>query len=483
MTCSVHNIVKEALENQRTDKNTPIVDGNTILDKKAFSLFNNDLSRRLKEQYQVESDETIFNITQVETSSQKLDYFATYQKFKETRWSFNNSLIDQLEYNRLNPPTSPLEELGIKPGVAELFESNPELASIGTAEQYSAYLDTIFPDSKVKDIVYHDGGHGKIKEEGFRKDLIGIGDGGVMGNGFYFYFDRSKKYSEYRSHTESVLLNTINPKEKRKITDSPKNVLPFSKKDILKLYKGEFKSIKILSVNENIPYNWSKDKYTGLLQGNLPTKDGRHTMFYIGRNDNSIQKQADEDYANKKISLDDYRKIIETRIGYDFIFKVDFKKVTEEEYINALKEIAIPKEIYIEGVDDKGNKARSTFILRTDGDIQEGRNYLSKNEFTEKEEKEYTYEESLGILSGIIIDTTIIGTHGKYIGNYADALAKINIDGVIGYFGTGKEIVVFEPEQIHILGSKQDIEGFKEFVREEPLTQIDIDNLPEIDPC
>jgi hypothetical protein len=43
----------------------------------------------------------------------------------------------------------------VKEGVAELFESNPELDSIGTPQQYSAYLDTIFPDSKVKDIVYH----------------------------------------------------------------------------------------------------------------------------------------------------------------------------------------------------------------------------------------------------------------------------------------------------------------------------------------
>ena len=44
----------------------------------------------------------------------------------------------------------------IKPGVQELFEINPELASVGTPEQYSAYLDSIFPESKVKDVVYHD---------------------------------------------------------------------------------------------------------------------------------------------------------------------------------------------------------------------------------------------------------------------------------------------------------------------------------------
>jgi len=59
--------------------------------------------------------------------------------------------------NTFNRPAAPemKRETIIKPGVSEVFESNPELASIGTAEQYSAYLDSIFPDSKVKDIVYH----------------------------------------------------------------------------------------------------------------------------------------------------------------------------------------------------------------------------------------------------------------------------------------------------------------------------------------
>jgi transcriptional regulator with XRE-family HTH domain len=42
-----------------------------------------------------------------------------------------------------------------KPGVEEVFNSVPELASVGTPEQYSQYLDTIFPNSEVKDVVYH----------------------------------------------------------------------------------------------------------------------------------------------------------------------------------------------------------------------------------------------------------------------------------------------------------------------------------------
>ena len=53
----------------------------------------------------------------------------------------------------------------IKEGVSELFESNPELATIGSKIQYSQYLDTIFPDSKVKEIVYH----GTLPENKFEK--------------------------------------------------------------------------------------------------------------------------------------------------------------------------------------------------------------------------------------------------------------------------------------------------------------------------
>jgi hypothetical protein len=49
------------------------------------------------------------------------------------------------------------EEIGdkIKTGVDFVYQQHPELTNIGTPEQYSQYLDTIFPNSKVKDILYH----------------------------------------------------------------------------------------------------------------------------------------------------------------------------------------------------------------------------------------------------------------------------------------------------------------------------------------
>ena len=60
--------------------------------------------------------------------------FPTYEQLKEFLYKSDNIFKN----NKGN----------IKEGVSELFESNPKLASIGTQEQYSQYLDTIFPDSK-----------------------------------------------------------------------------------------------------------------------------------------------------------------------------------------------------------------------------------------------------------------------------------------------------------------------------------------------
>jgi len=55
----------------------------------------------------------------------------------------------------INLNENKIEKPQIKEGVDFVFEQNPELAEIGTKEQYSEYLETIFPESKIKDIVYH----------------------------------------------------------------------------------------------------------------------------------------------------------------------------------------------------------------------------------------------------------------------------------------------------------------------------------------
>lgn len=67
--------------------------------------------------------------------------------------------IDNVMFSKLRAGIANVKEdsepVPIKPGVSDIFQANPELAKIGTQEQYSQYIESIFPDSQVKDIVYH----------------------------------------------------------------------------------------------------------------------------------------------------------------------------------------------------------------------------------------------------------------------------------------------------------------------------------------
>ena len=48
-----------------------------------------------------------------------------------------------------------VEKHNIKKGVDLVFENSPELEKIGSNEKYSEYVGTIFPKSKIRDILYH----------------------------------------------------------------------------------------------------------------------------------------------------------------------------------------------------------------------------------------------------------------------------------------------------------------------------------------
>jgi hypothetical protein len=103
--------------------------------------------------------------------------------------------------------------------VKSLFKSNPELANIGTEEQYSRYLDTIFPNSKIKDIVYH-GSPNQIESfispemKGYRKqETTTTGVAGI-------YFSNKKEiadlYQDFKKEgkkgfTYAALLNSKRP--------------------------------------------------------------------------------------------------------------------------------------------------------------------------------------------------------------------------------------------------------------------------------
>lgn len=52
-----------------------------------------------------------------------------------------------------NAPT--IETISLEKDIDRIYESTPELSLIGTKEEYSQYLSTIFPESSIKEIVWH----------------------------------------------------------------------------------------------------------------------------------------------------------------------------------------------------------------------------------------------------------------------------------------------------------------------------------------
>lgn len=156
-----------------------IDENNVIIDMDAFNIYNDRLSEFAKTRYgvfdaigskffAVQSRETklLRGSTYYRDNIKKSYYivpndglFNAIQEItirEEIEAELNDELRDEkygIEYGDEEIPL--FMRTNIKPGVSELFISNPDLASIGTQQEYSDYLNTIFPNSKVKDILYH----------------------------------------------------------------------------------------------------------------------------------------------------------------------------------------------------------------------------------------------------------------------------------------------------------------------------------------
>lgn len=64
-------------------------------------------------------------------------------------------------------------------GVDFVYNQNPDLLTIGTKEQYSNYLSTIFPESKLQDIVYHGT---NVGIDDFKFKSLGLTSGHLIDN-------------------------------------------------------------------------------------------------------------------------------------------------------------------------------------------------------------------------------------------------------------------------------------------------------------
>jgi len=161
-----------------------------------------------------EHDESYYSATLVLMASLISDYinspfsnrdelikFLTYMKEK-LRVSVNNNLPYDILFPVVNKCMTKIAELKIleltqskskknlkivpetRSGVHFVFAQCSDLEKIGTTNQYSEYLDTIFPKSKIRDIVYY-GTNSRfdIFEEKFIEKSKDIA---TVGTGFYF---------------------------------------------------------------------------------------------------------------------------------------------------------------------------------------------------------------------------------------------------------------------------------------------------------
>ena len=335
------------------------------------------------------TNESIYNVYKIlnnrefgELNSQEKEEVNRYMKeYNDYMKSLPKLSISQKSQERLNQ-------------IQEIFNQNPELSKIGTVEQYASYLDTIFPNSKVKDIVYH--GTRFIFDK-FDKSKIGMSTLG--GKAFYFTkdFKSAGRYAwndMYEDGTSQghfimgVILNMKNPSYNSQISDIN-----------ISLEQGQIENLK-QKIKREIQKIGRVDTQGTFFPGSLP-----HSFFEVAFNkDNTAYLK--EIYIDNKETI-----LIELGNGRK---KIDKKTYTREEFLNISQ--------------DNVQKILKSELLKA-----------------EKLIKDYNEK-----VTNVPKNTT-------------PSYTKEN-DGVIQYNNKTNEYIVFEPEQIHILSSKSDIQGFKDFV-------------------
>ena len=223
---------------------------------------------------------------------------------------------------------------------------------------YSQYLDSVFPNSKVKDVVYH--GTGKQFDK-FEKEYLGKNYGKVSS-------DATKGFSFALNEEQAIRFSEAKP---------------------------GVPTVKSVILNVKDP---------------LIRKESQSTTNKI---------KVDEDYIESlKAVIDEGKEVYES---YSEHLRLNLGSLT------------------FEGLQDK---------LKKELENLKSRKGSKKRVFSEKDAIKNLKSAKKESKDAIIYDYEI---------------SDLEVPS--------KQIVIFEPEQIHILGSKQDIKGFKEFVsKESPVT-------------
>jgi hypothetical protein len=244
---------------------------------------------------------------------------------KEFERDFNffrgdQALLEQEQRDLFLQSTAP-----VKPGVEELFDSNPELASVGTPQQYSQYLDSIFPDSQIKDIVYH-GTKQKFEKFGTK----------------YGFFTSSKATAESYTLYEEEKFIDLNFIKERLEEDLSTGLEPDGETSLSKEYLEEARK-KLEQVNKDL------EKQVPVLSIALNIKNPKYVKEYATYD--NVSDQYEEFYKAEKEGFDSaiVKEALDA-VGIPGMKVINIANIDlAEKYVGKIYTVFEPEQVHILG--------------------------------------------------------------------------------------------------------------------------------------
>jgi hypothetical protein len=368
--------------------------------------------------------------------------------------------------------------------IEQIFKNTPQLSDIGTIEQYTKYLETIFPNSKLKGIVYH-GGTLNSKDRG--KDSFTGEYGGKYGIYFTGSPGRAKNYikggnDDYKSRSKVyfALLNIERPLDKKVWSKWKYNADTITDEGFKQMKDNNADGIIVTDLLSKINVTQYGTQYVVLDmdQVHILGSEQDINMFkkYVNKN---IFEELITEKLKENNNSDDYLKKVGIEL-YNYIphsFPPDLTSLNKQEYevvINDLRKEKMGLVDYLQFVNSmsgdpvyksillklvKGNKNKIEFTLDQNEMIKyEGLNKLQKfKNFYEKykdsfpnwaSENKRLYDDVINALKSSLNEAekeTLRtwfkrkGAPGK-TGGWVDCNAPIRKDGkIVGYKPCGRQ--------------------------------------------
>lgn len=259
-------------------------------------------------------------------------------------WKNRDSFKPQTETKETTTP--------VKKGVSKIFKENTELSEIGTEEQYSEYLNSVFPESKIKDIVYHstDAEFKEFDPSKAGSRVRGAGaaktDKGAFGSGMYFT-PNSKYTKVYGKNTHAVILNIENPKTI--INNEGDNTL-YTGKTINELWGKDIDGV-IQKVTD-----WNKFLYEGNPHGTLKDFQSVGLGFKPEIIDVVVRDSEQIHVIGSQKDIEGFK---------EFVNKTTTPETNEQEILNKKKqELKKLKEEVSEKVEEQREEVKENQILK-----------------------------------------------------------------------------------------------------------------------